>query len=309
MIHVIDVQSRATIQDLGRFGLRRFGISHCGAMDKLALRAGNILLGNAEGAPAIEVPLGGITLQFHQDMNFCITGAFYEMTLDDKPVFAYWRYQARAGQVLKMVRAKIGMYGYLCVEGGFILSQELNSCSTDLRAQIGGVEGRYLQVGDQLQTANDPILRSEIGIAPIPLKHTIHALPSSEYQAFKRKSQYYWWRSKWTLQSSSDRMGYRFQGQKLELKQPLEMLSHAIQFGSVQVPPSGQPIILMADAQTTGGYPKIANVIDADLGALAQVRLGSTIQFEAVSLQEAAKLRRKNEIYLDQIRRIVDEKN
>jgi uncharacterized protein HI_1730 len=104
-------------------------------------------------------------------------------------------------------------------------------------------------------------------------------------------------------------MGYRFQGQKLELKQPLEMLSHAIQFGSVQVPPSGQPIILMADAQTTGGYPKIANVIDADLGALAQVRLGSTIQFEAVSLEQAAKLRRKNEIYLDQIRRIVDEKN
>ncbi|MBS6727265.1 MAG: 5-oxoprolinase/urea amidolyase family protein, partial [Haemophilus parainfluenzae] len=152
MIHVIDVQSRATIQDLGRFGLRRFGISHCGAMDKLALRAGNILLGNAEGSPAIEVPLGGITLQFQQDMNFCVTGAFYEMTLDDKPIFAYWRYQARAGQVLKMVRAKIGMYGYLCVQGGFILPQELNSCSTDLRAQIGGVEGRCLQVGDQLQT-------------------------------------------------------------------------------------------------------------------------------------------------------------
>ena len=309
MIDIIDVKSHATIQDLGRFGLRRFGISHCGAMDKLALRAGNILLGNAENVPAIEVPLGGITLQFQQDMNFCVTGAFYEMMLDDKPVFAYWRYQARAGQILKMARAKIGMYGYLCVQGGFVLPQALNSCSTDLRAQIGGIEGRCLQAGDQLQTANDHILRSEIGIAPIPLRDVIRALPSSEYQAFKRKSQYYWWRNEWTLQSNSDRMGYRFQGQTLELKQPLEMLSHAIQFGSVQVPPSGQPIILMADAQTTGGYPKIANVIDADLGALAQVRLGSTIKFEAVSLQEAAKLRRKNEIYLDQIRRIVDEKN
>lgn len=309
MIDILDVKSRATIQDLGRFGLRRFGISHCGAMDKLALRAGNILLGNAENVPAIEVPLGGITLQFQQDMNFCVTGAFYEMMLDDKPVFAYWRYQVRAGQILKMARAKIGMYGYLCVQGGFVLPQALNSCSTDLRAEIGGIEGRCLQAGDQLQTANDHILRSEIGIAPIPLRDVIRALPSSEYQAFKRKSQYYWWRNEWTLQSNSDRMGYRFQGQTLELKQPLEMLSHAIQFGSVQVPPSGQPIILMADAQTTGGYPKIANVIDADLGTLAQVRLGSTIKFEAVSLQEAAKLRRKNEIYLDQIRRIVDEKN
>ena len=215
------------------------------------------------------------------------------MMLDDKPVFAYWRYQVRAGQILKMTRAKIGMYGYLCVQGGFVLPQALNSCSTDLRAEIGGIEGRCLQAGDQLQTANDHILRSEIGIAPIPLRDVIRALPSSEYQAFKRKSQYYWWRNEWTLQSNSDRMGYRFQGQTLELKQPLEMLSHAIQFGSVQVPPSGQPIILMADAQTTGGYPKIANVIDADLGALAQVRLGSTIKFEAVSLQEAAKLRRK----------------
>ena len=95
-------------QDLGRFGLRRFGISHCGAMDKLALRVGNILLGNAEGSPAIEVPLGGLTLQFQQDMNFCVTGAFYEMTLDDKPIFAYWRYQARAGQVLKWYVPKLG---------------------------------------------------------------------------------------------------------------------------------------------------------------------------------------------------------
>lgn len=107
MIHIIDVQSRATMQDLGRLGLRRFGISHSGAMDKLALRAGNILLGNAEGAPAIEVPLGGLTLQFQQDMNFCVTGAFYEMTLDDKPIFAYWRYQARAGQVLKWYVQKL----------------------------------------------------------------------------------------------------------------------------------------------------------------------------------------------------------
>ena len=223
-----------------------------------------------------------------------MTGAFYEMMLDDKPVFAYWRYQARAGQILKMTRAKklecMVIYVFKVVL--FCLSIEFLQHGFE-SGNRGGIEGRCLQAGDQLQTANDHILRSEIGIAPIPLRDVIRALPSSEYQAFKRKSQYYWWRNEWTLQSNSDRMGYRFQGQTLELKQPLEMLSHAIQFGSVQVPPSGQPIILMADAQTTGGYPKIANVIDVDLGALAQVRLGSTIKFEAVSLQEAAKLRRK----------------
>jgi len=309
MIEVLDVQSRATIQDLGRFGLRKFGISHCGAMDKLALQAGNLLIGNAPDLPAIEVPLGGITLQFQHDTNFCVTGAFYDMELDGVPVYAYWRYPVRTGQILKMYRAKIGMYGYLCVSGGIDVTPELHSCSTDIRAKIGGIEGRYLKTGDQLKTASNGVLLSPLGIAPIPLKSTIYALPSSEYHAFKRKSQYYWWRRKWTLQSNSDRMGYRFQGEVLELKKPLEMLSHAIQFGTVQVPPSGQPIILMADAQTTGGYPKIANIIDADLGSLAQVRLGSTIHFEAVTLEQAAKLRRKNEVYLNQIRRIVNETN
>lgn len=309
MIEVLDISSRATIQDLGRFGLRRFGISQCGAMDKLALRAGNILLGNVENMPAIEIPLGSITLQFHQDTNFCVTGAFYDMTLDDKPVFSYWRYQAKAGQILKMQRAKIGMYGYFCVQGGLNIPQELGSCSTDIRAKLGGLEGRILQIGDQLKTNSSGENLSEIGIAPIPLKNTIYAIPSSEYHAFTRKSQYYWWKTKWTLQSNSDRMGYRFQGEALELKKPVEMLSHAIQFGSVQAPPNGQPIILMADAQTTGGYPKIASIIEADLGRLAQVRLGSSIYIEAVSLEKAEELRKKNEVYLNQIRRIVNESN
>ncbi|NEN74785.1 5-oxoprolinase/urea amidolyase family protein [Pelistega sp. NLN82] len=307
MMEVLAVSSRATIQDIGRFGLREFGISQCGAMDKLALKAGNLLLGNEENTPAIEVPLGGISLKFHEAISFCVTGAFYEMTLDDEPIFTYWRYQAKAGQVLKLHHAKIGMYGYLCVRGGFDIPKELNSCSTDVRAKLGGINGRILAVGDQLLTKNDGLLLQKVGIAPIPLKNTIYALPSSEYQAFTRKSQYNWWQTKWTLQSNSDRMGYRFQGAVLNLEKPLEMLSHAIQFGSVQVPPNGQPIILMADAQTTGGYPKIAHVIDADLGALAQVRLGTAIQFEAVDLAQAAKLRRKNDVYLDQIRSIVDE--
>ena len=309
MIRILDVQSRATVQDLGRFGLRQYGISQSGAMDKLALRAGNILLGNDENTPAIEVPLGGLYVQFLQDCAFCVTGAFYEMRLDERNVFSYWRYQAKAGQVLFMQRAKIGMYGYLCLQGGVQLKPELNSCSTDLRAALGGLCGAALQVGDELPLVKNLPMLTEIGIAPIPLRNQIHALPSSEYSAFKRKSQYAWWRGKWTLQSSSDRMGYRFQGSPLALKQPLEMLSHAIQFGTVQVPPNGQPIILMADAQTTGGYPKIASVIEADLGALAQVRLGSTIQFSAVSLAQAAKLRQKNEVYLNQIRRIVNATN
>lgn len=307
MIEILTLQARATVQDLGRFGLRQFGISHCGAMDKLALQAGNLLLENAPNCAAIEIALGGMQVKFLQDTAFCVTGAFYEMHLEDKPVYAYWRYFARAGQVLTMMRAKFGMYGYLCVQGGLAVAEELHSASTDVRAQLGGVEGRYLQAGDVLATHSDGRYLGEIGIAPIPLKDRIFSLPSSEYEAFKRKSQYHWWQNKWTLQSNSDRMGYRFLGEPLELNEPLEMLSHAIQFGAVQVPPNGQPIILMADAQTTGGYPKIAHVIEADLGCLAQVRLGSTVKFEMVDLATAAKCRRQNEVYLNHIRRIVNE--
>lgn len=309
MIEIVSIQTRATIQDLGRPGYRHLGVSHCGAMDKLALQAGNLLLGNDPNAAAIEVVLNGIELRFLQDMAFCVTGAFYDMRLADREIYAYCRYYGKKGQTLTLSRAKIGMYAYLCVKGGFNVPMELGSASTDIRASIGGLEGRYLQAGDKLSTHSDGRYSSEIAIAPIPLKHHLYAVPSSEYAAFKRKSQYYWWQTKWTLQSNSDRMGYRFQGEPLELIKPLEMLSHAIQFGTVQVPPSGQPIILMADAQTTGGYPKIASVIDADLGQLAQVRLGSRVTFEMVDLAQAAKCRRQNDVYLNHIRRIVNEKN
>ncbi|OOF59018.1 biotin-dependent carboxyltransferase family protein [Rodentibacter myodis] len=306
MIEILAIQARATVQDLGRFGYRHLGISHSGAMDKLALQAGNLLLGNDPNCAAIEIALSSVRVKFLKSMAFCVTGAFYEMNLDDKPIYAYCRYYAEAGQILTLHRAKIGMYGYLCVQGGIDVPLELGSAATDIRATLGGVAGRYLQQGDGLKTYSDSRKLCELAVAPIPLKDTIYAVPSSEYDDFKRKSQYHWWQGKWTLQSNSDRMGYRFQGDPLELMKPLEMLSHAIQFGTVQVPPNGQPIILMADAQTTGGYPKIANIIDADLGRLAQIRLGSTVKFEMVNLAQATKYRRQNEVYLNHIRRIVD---
>ncbi|OOH92361.1 hypothetical protein BMT54_00200 [Pasteurellaceae bacterium 15-036681] len=306
MIKILKLQALATLQDLGRYGYRRLGIGHCGAMDKLALQAGNLLLENAEDDCAIEVALGGITVRFEQDSSFCITGALYEAYLDGESVYSYWRYSVKKGQILQLVKATYGMYGYLCVQGGIQVKPELASRSTDLKAQFGGLNGRALQEGDELPFRDKTKMLSHLGIAPIPFSDTIRALPSSEYQAFSRKSQYYWWQNRWHLQSNSNRMGYRFKGDTLELIKPLEMLSHGVQFGTIQVPPSGQPIVLMADSQTTGGYPKIASVIQADLGKLAQVRLGSQIKFECVTPEQAVKLQQKNTAYLNQIRRIVD---
>lgn len=304
MITIIKAETLASIQDLGRYGWRRLGIGHAGAMDTLALRAGNILLGNDEGAAAMEIVLGSITIRFDCDTSFCLTGAVYEATLDGNAIHSYWRYFARKGQVLHLVRAVQGMYGYLCVRGGFDLPKVLHSRSTDIKAQFGGFQGRALQMGDSLPTGADGMEQSLIGIAPIPFTRMIHALPSTEYDTFHKAAHYRLWQNEWTLQSDSNRMGYRFSGMELKQHKPTEMLSHAVSFGTIQVPPNGQPIILMADTQTTGGYPKIAQIIQADLGKLAQTRFGQSIFIRMATPQQAAWLQQKNEAYLNQIKRI-----
>lgn len=302
MITILDINALASIQDLGRYGLRRLGIGHAGAMDTLALKAGNLLLQNPENTPAIEIALGGMTIEFNRDVSFCIVGALYEATLDGQAIYSYWRYQARKGQVLQLIRAVQGMYSYLCVQGGFDVPEVLSSRSTDLKAGFGGFQGRNLKAGDVLPIIGSPHTLRNIGIAPIALTNHIHALPSSEYHSFSRKAQFRLWQNTWTLQSDSNRMGYRLKGDHLEQEQEMEMLSHAVHFGTIQVPPSGQPIILMADTQTTGGYPKIAAVVAADLGRLAQIRFGSKLHFHNVSPKEAQALFKRDTQYLHQVK-------
>lgn len=307
MIRIEQINALAHVQDLGRYGQRRFGIGHAGAMDTLALQAGNLLVGNEAGAAAVEIALGGMTVRFERDTPFCITGAVYEAELDGEPVYSYWRYTAQAGQTLRLVRAVQGMYGYLCVAGGIDVPEVLGSRSTDLKAAFGGYEGRALRSGDCLPQGQGEAYLSKLGIAPLPLHGVIHALPSSEYHAFSRKAHSRLWQNTWTLQSDSNRMGYRLDGAELELERPIEMLSHAVPAGTIQVPPSGKPIVLMADCQTTGGYPKIACVATADLGRLAQLRFGGKTAFCMVDAAGAEKLRRKNQAYLHQVKRIYDE--
>lgn len=308
MITVTDIRAAAHIQDNGRFGQRHLGIGHAGAMDLLALNAGNLLLGNDAGAAALEITLGGLSVSFSRDTVFCISGAFYEAFLDGEPVYSYWRYTARRGQTLRLIRAVQGMYGYLCVAGGFNVAEILGSRSTDLKAAFGGFSGRNLQKGDRIALSEGKTAAKRIGIAPPVRPRRIRLLPAAEYPAFSDAAHQALTQNGWLLRSDSNRMGYRFGGSdELALRQPLEMLSHAVCAGTVQVPPGGQPIILMADAQTTGGYPKIASVIAADIGHLAQTRLGATVYFETVSLSEARRLQQKNQIYLNRIRRIVED--
>ena len=309
MMTVNEIRAPVHIQDSGRYGYRHLGIGHAGAMDVLALKAGNLLLGNDEHAAALEIALGSLSVSFSRDTVFCLTGAFYQAFLDELPVHSYWRYSARRGQTLQLVRAVQGMYGYLCVSGGFDVAEILGSRSTDLKAAFGGFQGRSLQAGDRLRLLDGKTQAKRIGIAPPARPPRIRLLPAAEYTAFSEAAHSGLVENGWLLRSDSNRMGYRFDGTELPLRQPLEMLSHAVCAGTVQVPPGGQPIILMADAQTTGGYPKIACVAAADLGHLAQTRFGSTVYFETVSVAEAWRLQQRNQIYLNQIRRIVEDAN
>ncbi|OOF47113.1 biotin-dependent carboxyltransferase family protein [Rodentibacter trehalosifermentans] len=308
MIYLQHLQGFAHLQDLGRFGSRDVGIGHSGAMDSLALQAGNLLLKNANNLPALEIALGSLTLTFDCNTPFCLTGALCEAELDGSPVFPYWRYTAKARQTLKIKRISQGNYVYLCVAGGFNVPKVLGSYSTNLQAGFGGFQGRLLKSGDHLATGLRDSELPSLGIEPIPFTRKIYATASSEYEAFTAESQQLFWQQGWELQQKSNRIGYRFSAsERLSLSSPLEMFSHATPIGTVQVPPDGQPIVLMADAQTTGGYPKIACVIQADIGRLAQIPFGETVYFEQVSHQQARERYLQDQDYLAYVRRKANE--
>lgn len=315
---ILAVTGLASIQDLGRFGHRSHGIGVNGAMDSWALQAGNALLNNPLDTAAIELTLGGMTIEFEENVTFCVTGALFDMSLDGEKIPNGWRMNAKTGQTLTITRAVQGMHGYLCVQGGFDLPSVLDSVSTNLKAEFGGLHGRLLAVGDILKLKQpQPSPSLVVGIPPVTYQHhqkpnditVIRVLPNSEFGAFTTESQQAFVQQPWKLSSSSNRMGYRLEGEALGLREPLQMQSHGVDVGMIQVPPQGQPIVLMADTQTTGGYPKIATVIAADIGLLAQLRFGQTCQFQWVTLAEAMSALAERHRYITRIQEYGNDKN
>ncbi|UNU73657.1 biotin-dependent carboxyltransferase family protein [Moraxella nasovis] len=298
MLKINEITAIASIQDLGRVGFLGLGIGRCGAMDSLSLRLGNALLGNDDGACAIEITQGKFVATFGCDVSFCLVGATVQATLDDQKIHTGYRYFAKHGQTLNIKGMTAGMYSYLCVQGGFDVDDELGSKSTDIKIQLGGL-GRILMAGDDLPYHQG----FELSLMGVPDPHhldqyrhqatLIHATKSSEYAHIVQDQDNFSTQS-YTLSPNSNRMGYRLDGMPLVFDK-IEMNSHGVACGMIQIPPDGKPIVLMADAQTTGGYPKIGAVIDADLGRLAQVRFGGQVQFEWVDPAFAwAKIRHQN---------------
>jgi biotin-dependent carboxylase-like uncharacterized protein len=306
-----------TIQDLGRFGLRRFGVGTSGVMDKLALRVGNILLGNPEGAAGIEVQIFPFALRFTTDMDFAVTGADCSARLDHVALPPWWATRARAGQVLHLDQPRSGARAYVTVAGGIDVPEVLGSRSTHLRGGFGGHEGRALRAGDRLPAANSIStvlvpggLGAEPPVSALPLNGdgpdlTIRVLRAGEYDRFDRVSQKRFWSTSWRITPQSDRGGFRLGGPALALAEIVEMRSHGVVTGVVQVPPAGEPIIQMSDANTAGGYPKIAGVIDADLWRLGQAPMGSRLRFKEVEYAEAVDALGQITRYLDRLRQLI----
>jgi biotin-dependent carboxylase-like uncharacterized protein len=300
MIEVLTAGALTTVQDRGRHGCLRWGVGTAGAMDGVALAAGNILLGNDEGCAAVEVQIFPFHVRFTGDCTFALTGADCAAKLDGRPLMPWSAHRARAGQELRLDAPLPGALrasrAYLCLPGGVDVPAVLNSRSTQLRGAFGGLDGRALRRGDSLRAAADAgDIAADLGLMPpelaLPLRQdgcpAVRVLPAAEYPCYTPASQERFWGSEWKITPQSDRYGYRLAGEALQPTAPLEMRSHGIVPGVIQVPPDGQPIVQMRDAQPTGGYPKIGTVIEADLWRLGQAPIGSRIRFVETTWEEA----------------------
>ncbi|UGB33458.1 biotin-dependent carboxyltransferase family protein [Metabacillus sp. B2-18] len=308
-----------TIQDLGRYGYQKYGVIVSGAMDTYSLRIANLLVGNSEGEAALEITLMGPTLLFEKDMLIAITGGDLSPTIEGVSVPLWRPVFVKKGSKLQFGAQKSGCRAYLAVAGGFAVKRMMKSKSTYLRAEIGGYQGRAIQEGDMLETnsisegvklknmqstssfltANWSVRWNEF--LPFAKNPNIRVLPGAQFEHFTQQSKQQFFTQSFRVSPQSDRMGYRLSGPAIELEKKMEMLSEAVAHGTIQIPPDGNPIILLADRQTTGGYPKIGQVATVDLPVVAQVMPGQSISFTEITLEEAERLYLEREKSLKQL--------
>lgn len=298
----------STIQDTGRYGVMAGGFSPGGAMDSRSLKLANLLVGNPLTDGCIEMTMSGIKARFDCDAVLAITGADMKPKLiksaaQDKGgelIPMYCTVEVKKGDILAMGVAAKGLRSYLAVAGGFDLPNVMGSMSTNLKCSLGGFQGRALQTGDEI------FLRREcgevlMGSRRIPAENaypdhlTVRIVKGPQEDYFTEKGMETFLGEEYIVSDQSDRMGVRLLGSKIESKDGVDIISDGIVTGSVQIPASGTPIIMMADRQTTGGYAKIATIISVDVNKIAQARPGNTIRFLSVTLKEAVKLKRREE--------------
>lgn len=295
-IKVIKSGLYTTIQDLGRTGWQGFGIPVGGAMDQTAARLVNILLGNNEKEAVLEMTFVGPTLQFEEEATIAIFGANMSPSLNETAISHSKPIRVSKGDILKFGAAKKNARCYLSIKGGFVISKTLHSKSTLTSAGIGGINGKALRSDDVLPFNHSPHSdRLNWGFS-YKLENYLH---NDDTIRFTKGRQYDWFTDEskqqfidldFSITPDSNRMGYRLSGPSINVMEQKELITEGTAFGTIQIPPEGQPIILMADRQPTGGYPKIGEVIQCDLPRLSQMRPGDKLRFKEVSLLEAQQI-------------------
>jgi antagonist of KipI len=305
-----------TVQDRGRHGLQHIGVVPCGAMDTVALALANGLVGNAPGDAVLEITVLGPEIEFGSDALIALCGAAMDARIGATPLPADRPVLVEKGAVLNARRATLGTRAYLAVAGGIALAPVLGSRSTCLPAKFGGYQGRPLRAGDVVPLVEgvsalsiqrykrlDAKKTSGKGVrtvgwsAPaltLPAREPIliHAMEGRHHALFDAAARRAFFDATWKVMPDSNRMGFRLAGPALARAAAGEILSEPTCLGTVQVPAGGMPIVLMADHQTTGGYPKIAEIAAADVPRLAQLAPGGQVQFARCTLEQAGELRR-----------------
>ncbi len=310
---------QTTIQDLGRIGFRQFGVSSGGALDLHALRIANLLTGNAESAAGLEFTQGNIRLRFEDERILSWCGGDYEVCVASHLIPPGHSALVLSEDELSISGPRQGWRGWLAVSGGIAVPPVLGSRSTDLRANFGGLEGRALRDGDELLLGEQSdFARSLIDLlnerrvsswsspaewsSTAKTKSVLRVIRGCDWDHFNASTHHALTSETFAVSPDSDRMGVRFNGPELHRNDDVDLVSEAVAPGTVQVPPGGQPILLLGDCQTIGGYPKIAHVITVDLSIAAQLRPEETVQFQEISLPEAHRLLFEREQELERFR-------
>ena len=290
-----------TVQDLGRYGYESYGFTPAGVMDYESYYLANALLGNDYNCGVLELTLYGITFEVLHSTSMSSAGAEMELTINEEPFDTGTAVDLVKGDIVKFGGVKNGARTYIAFSGGLDLPKELGSYSTHTRSKMGGYKGRVLKAGDILPVKGKTVEHNFPVITKVLTEDTeIRFIPGQQNDRFDSVNKRIFTESEYTLTKDSDRMGCRLEGPAVESADDDDILSEPTQFGSIQVPKNGQPIVLLADRQTAGGYKKIGTVAKVDLPKIAQKKPGEKITFTEVSVDEASQL------YKDSLKALTD---
>jgi antagonist of KipI len=308
-IHVLRPGLLTTIQDMGRYGYQHFGVSVSGAMDRWALMVGNRLLGNPDQAAGLEITIQGPELFIERALTIAITGADLSPSAHGAMLPMWAVVAMAAGSRLQFGLRRQGARAYLAVAGGIDEPLILGSRSTHTHTGVGSLGGRALQKGDRLKVGVATTASAQYVGRAFPQSHrsryltspTVRVIPGPHVDRFTHEALQVLVESPYRVTSESDRMGYRLRGAALRHRTSADLVSHAVTFGAIQIPAEGQPILLMADCQTTGGYATLATMIAADRSVAAQVSPGDSLSFMLTTQDNASELFRSNHAELDRL--------